>query len=120
MKKTYDFSGGTRGAVVPAAARGQTPITLPLDDKVIDWFRRQVNDAGGRDYLVLINAVPREHIQHRSGHLVEETLRKVIREELRAGDFAALDLEHIAGEIEDVGNCPWAVEQVLAAEFYPV
>lgn len=84
MKKTYDFSKGTRGSVVAAANPGQTPITLPLDDEVIDWFRQQVNDAGGGDYLVLINAVLREHIRRSSGHLLEETLRRVIREELRA------------------------------------
>lgn len=84
MKKTYDFSKGTRGAVVPAAAPGQTPVTLPLDDEVIDWFRQQVNDAGGGDYLVLINTVLREHIRRRSDDLLEETLRKIIREELGA------------------------------------
>ena len=84
MKKTYDFSEGTRGAVVPSAAPGQTPITLTLDDEVIEWFRQQVNDAGGGDYLVLINAVLREHIRRRADGPLEETLRKVIREELRA------------------------------------
>jgi uncharacterized protein (DUF4415 family) len=84
MKKTYDFSEGRRGAVAPPTNPGQTPITLPLDDEVVDWFRQQVNDAGGGDYLVLINAVLREHIRRSSGDLLEETLRKVIREELRA------------------------------------
>lgn len=83
MKKTFDFSAAKRGPVV-AATPGQTPVTLPLDDDVIDWFRRQVNDAGGGDYPTLINAALREHIQRRSGDLLEETLRKVIREELRA------------------------------------
>jgi len=84
MKKTYNFSEGRRGAVAPPTNPGQTPITLPLDDEVVDWFRQQVNDAGGGDYLVLINAVLREHIRRSSGDLLEETLRKVIREELRA------------------------------------
>jgi hypothetical protein len=51
---------------------------------VIDWFRQQVNDAGGGDYQALINAVLREHIRRREGTDLEETLRKVIREELRA------------------------------------
>ncbi len=83
MKKTYDFCDGARGAVAPANP-GQTAITLPLDDEVIEWFRQQVNDAGGGDYLVLINAALREHIRPRSGDPLEETLRKVIREELRA------------------------------------
>ncbi|HSO83244.1 BrnA antitoxin family protein [Thiocapsa sp.] len=83
MKKTYDFSSGKRGAVVPAPP-GRTEIMLHLDDEVIAWFRRQVTDAGGGDYQALINAALREHIQRRSGDLLEDTLRKVIREERRA------------------------------------
>jgi uncharacterized protein (DUF4415 family) len=83
MKKTYDFSTAARGPVV-APASGQTAITLPLDDDVIAWFRQRVNEAGGGDYQHLINVALREHIQRRSGDGIEETLRKVIREELRA------------------------------------
>ena len=83
MNKSHDFAAGTRGPILPPAP-GQTPITLCLDDAVIDWFRQQVNDAGGGDYQALINAVLREHIGRREGTDLEETLRKVIREELRA------------------------------------
>jgi uncharacterized protein (DUF4415 family) len=83
MKKTYDFSAGKLGPIAPAAP-GRTPITLHLDDKVIDWFRQQVNDANGGDYQALINAALCEHIRRRSNDELEETLRKVIREELRA------------------------------------
>lgn len=83
MNTSHDFSAGTRGPILPPAP-GQTPITLRLDDAVIDWFRQQVNDAGGGDYQALINAVLREHIRRREGTDLEETLRKVIREELRA------------------------------------
>jgi hypothetical protein len=83
MKSTYDFSVGTRGPIVPPAP-GQTPITVRLDDEVIDWFRRQVNDAGGGDYQAMINAALREHIRRREGTDLVDTLRQVIREELRA------------------------------------
>jgi uncharacterized protein (DUF4415 family) len=83
MKKIYDFSTGKRGPVVPAEL-DQSPITLYLDNEVIDWFRQQINNAGGGDFQALINATLREHIQRSSGELLEETLRKLIREELRA------------------------------------
>ena len=83
MTKTYDFSAGSRGPVVPFAP-GQTPITLRLDDDLIDWFRRQVNDAGGGDYQTMINAALREYIRRCEGTDLAETLRQVMREELRA------------------------------------
>ncbi len=83
MTKRYDFSAGTRGPVVPPEP-GQTPITLRLDDDVIEWFRRQVNDAGGGNYQAMINTALREHIRRREGTDLAETLRRVIREELRA------------------------------------
>ena len=83
MKSSYDFSAGNRGSVVHAAP-GRSAITLRLDDDVIDWFRQQVNAAGGGNYESLINTALREHIQCQGHALLEQTLRKVIREELRA------------------------------------
>jgi len=83
MTTSYDFSTGKRGSVVQAPS-GLTEIKLLLDDEVIDWFRQQVNEAGGGDYQALINAALREHIHRRSTDPLEETLRRVIREELRA------------------------------------
>ena len=83
MKTSYDFSTGKRGPVTQPSP-GHTEITLLLDDEVIAWFRQQVNSSGGGDYQALINAALREHIRHRSTEPLEETLRRVIREELRA------------------------------------
>jgi hypothetical protein len=80
MRDEYDFSGGTRGAIVPPAP-GKTRITIRLDDEVIDWFRRQVEVAGGGNYQALINDALREHIG-RFREPLEETLRRVVREEL--------------------------------------
>jgi uncharacterized protein (DUF4415 family) len=80
MKKQYDFSRGKRGAVVPAPP-GKTRITIRLDDDVLDWFRGQVHAAGGGNYQTLINAALREYIAHRHEPL-EDTLRRVLREEL--------------------------------------
>lgn len=81
MRKRYDFSKATRGAVVPTSP-GKTRITIRLDDDVIDWFRDQVEQAGGGNYQTLINAALREHISLRREPL-EEILRRVIRQELR-------------------------------------
>ena len=79
MKAEYDFSKARRGAVVRAAP-GKTRITIRLDAEVIDWFRTQVNEAGGGNYQSLINEALKDHIQQ---HGLERTLRKLIREELR-------------------------------------
>jgi uncharacterized protein (DUF4415 family) len=79
MKPEYDFSKARRGAIVPAAP-GKTRITIRLDTDVIDWFKAQVNNAGGGNYQSLINEALKSHIQQ---YGLERTLRKVIREELR-------------------------------------
>lgn len=79
MKTEYDFSKARRGAVVPAAS-GKTRVTIRLDTETIDWFRAQVNEAGGGNYQSLINEALKGHIQK---HGLERTLRKLIREELR-------------------------------------
>jgi uncharacterized protein (DUF4415 family) len=80
MKNEYDFSGGRRGAADPAPA-GKTRITIRLDDDVLAWFRAQMEAAGGGDYQTLINAALREHVGQQREPL-EETLRRVVREEL--------------------------------------
>ena len=81
MKKEYDFSKGKRGAVVPAPS-GKTRITIRLDDDVLDWFRDQVEKAGGGNYQSLINSALQDFVK-RSREPLETTLRRVIREELR-------------------------------------
>ena len=81
MKREYHFKNGKRGAVVRPAA-GKTRITIRIDDDVLAWFKDEVREAGGGKYQSLINAALREHIAHQEEPL-EDTLRKVIREELR-------------------------------------
>lgn len=81
MRKEYDFSKGTRGAVVQPDP-GKTRITIRLDGEVIDWFRDQVNAAGGGNYQTLINKALREYIGARA-EPIEKTIRRVVREELR-------------------------------------
>lgn len=77
----YDFSKGRRGAVVKAPA-GKTRITIRLDNDILAWFRREVHRAGGGNYQSLINQALRAHIERRP-EVLAETLRRVIREEVR-------------------------------------
>ena len=83
MRKEYDFSQAKRGPVVPIPS-GKTRVTIRLDDDIIQWFKDQVHAAGGGNYQTLINTALREYIGKQREPL-EETLRRVIREELRAG-----------------------------------
>ncbi len=81
MRKAYDFSKAKRGPVVKAPV-GKTRITIRLDDELIEWFKSEVDAAGGGNYQSLINAALREHMKRRREPL-EATLRRVLREELR-------------------------------------
>ncbi len=56
-------------------------ITIRLDGDIIEYFKKQVNDAGGGNYQTLLNDALRNYIQSETESL-EDTLRKVIREEL--------------------------------------
>lgn len=81
MRREYDFRKGKRGAVV-RVPKGKTRITIRLDDDLLEWFRRQVDLAGGGNYQTLINDALRQHLQ-RVQEPLEDTLRRVIREEMR-------------------------------------
>ena len=82
MRKEYDFRKGRRGAVIPVPA-GKTRITIRLDEDVLMWFRAQVHAMGGGNYQTLINQALRQYVSSRREPL-EDTLRRVFREELRA------------------------------------
>lgn len=82
MKAEYNFSQGKRGALDPLPV-GKTRITIRLDDEILEWFRQQVTKAGGGNYQTLINNVLREYVTQQR-EPIEETLRRVLREELRA------------------------------------
>lgn len=57
MKETYDFSEGTRGAVVPSTDK--TRVTMYFDDDVLEAFRAKAC-AEGRGYQTMINEVMRK------------------------------------------------------------
>ena len=76
-----DFSKGKRGAVVKADPN-KVRITIRLDGDIIEHFKKRVHDAGGGNYQTLLNDALRSLIQSETEPL-EDTLRKVIREELK-------------------------------------
>ncbi len=76
-----DFSKGKRGAVVKADPN-KIRITIRLDGDIIEYFKKRVHDAGGGNYQTLLNDALRKYIQSETEPL-EESLRKVIREELQ-------------------------------------
>ncbi len=78
MKAEYDFSKAKRGAVVPQT--GKTRITMYLNDAILEEFRRRA-DAAGKGYQTMLNDALGEYLAKDSGKL-EETLRRVIREEM--------------------------------------
>jgi uncharacterized protein (DUF4415 family) len=80
QRKGVDFSGGRRGAVLPPA-KGKTRITIRLDTELLDWFREEVDRAGGGNYQTLINDALRQHVEGKRENL-EDTLRRVLHEEL--------------------------------------
>ena len=80
MRKSYDFSKAKRGAVV-RAEKGKARITIRIDQDTLDWFREQVNVAGG-NYQTLINEALKQHVRNQREPL-EATLRRVIRQEIK-------------------------------------
>lgn len=89
MEASYDFSKGKRGAIDPIPT-GKTRITIRLDDDVLAWFREQVHLAGGGNYQTLINLALRQHIEHQQEPM-EDTFRRVLREELGRGTVPIAD-----------------------------
>jgi uncharacterized protein (DUF4415 family) len=81
MKKDYDFSKTKRGAVI--SQRGKTRITIYLDDEIIDEFRERADEAGS-GYQTMINEALREYLSKSSKPIDEDSLRKILREELQA------------------------------------
>jgi len=83
MKNQYDFSKGKRGAVAKVPP-GKTRITIRLDNDILEWFRARAHAAGGGNYQSMINGALRDYVGQGLEEL-EDTLRRVVREELGTG-----------------------------------
>jgi uncharacterized protein (DUF4415 family) len=80
MKDEYDFTDGTRGAVVEQT--GKTRITIFLDDDILAAFRERATQTG-KGYQTLINEALRTSMSPESAPLTAETLRRILHEEFR-------------------------------------
>ncbi len=73
-----DFKNAVHRVGLKPLSQKKQKINIALDPDVVAWFKQQ---AGGRGYQTLINATLREAMQKKT---IEETIRQVIREELRS------------------------------------
>ena len=81
MKAEYDFSEAKRGAVVPQT--GKTRITIYIDDDILEEFREKA-DKAGKGYQTMMNEALRNYLGKSEKPLNEETLRRILQEELQA------------------------------------
>lgn len=87
MRKQCDFSKAKRASTVPhlarlrAEAKGKTRITIMLDNDLLMTFKAKA-ESEGTGYQTLINQTLRRAAGAVS--VDEVTLRRVIREELKA------------------------------------
>jgi metal-responsive CopG/Arc/MetJ family transcriptional regulator len=58
-------------------------ITIRIDADIVDYFKERVHKAGGGNYPTMINSALRQYLDKKQTPMNEETLRRVIREELR-------------------------------------
>ena len=85
MRDEYDFSSAKRAKDIPHLAKlqeemsGKSRITIMLDNDILAAYRSRAKDEG-IGYQTLINQTLRQTIGSRP--VDEETLRKVLREEL--------------------------------------
>ncbi|MBF0311160.1 MAG: BrnA antitoxin family protein [Magnetococcales bacterium] len=79
-KEGFDFSNARRGPILPQTGNKER-ITIRIDADILDWFRGYVEKAGGGNYQTMMNDALREYVE-RNREPLEETLRRVIREEL--------------------------------------
>ena len=82
MRDEYDFRKGKRGLGIPPDPN-KVRITIRLDADIVNYIKGQVHTAGHGNYQTMINSVLREYLNKRQEPLDENTLRRVIREELR-------------------------------------
>lgn len=86
MRDEYNFSKGKRGRVLPPPQEPESKarITIRIDQDILDRFLKMAEESGGATgYQTLINAALREYLEGKAPRF-EETLRRIIREELKA------------------------------------
>jgi uncharacterized protein (DUF4415 family) len=83
--RDIDLSRAKRGPVI-GPEPGKRKISIRLDNRVIEHFRRVVEESGGGNYQTLINDALVAHIQQGA---VLDVFRRVVREEISSGKAKA-------------------------------
>lgn len=76
--RDVSFSRARRGQVVKPEP-GKTKISIRLDNFILEYFRKAVDESGGGSYQTLINDALLSFIHQQS---VLEAVRHVVREEM--------------------------------------
>jgi uncharacterized protein (DUF4415 family) len=72
----------------PPVEPGKVRITIRLDEDLVDYFGMLADQSGGKaGYQTLINSALREYVEGKTPKW-EDTLRRVIREEMRRNSAA--------------------------------
>lgn len=79
MRAEYDFSKGTRKALIQHT--GKTRISIFIDNAVLEGFRARAEDAG-TGYQTMMNQALRQYLAETERPLTEGRLREILREEL--------------------------------------
>lgn len=83
MLAGYDFRHAKCSPVIPLA-KNKIKITIRLDERIIKWFKDRVHKQGGGNYQTIINQALSDYILDQENETIEDKLRRVIREEIRA------------------------------------
>lgn len=81
MKKEYDFSKARQGAVIPQK-KGKSRITIYIDDDILEEFRNRA-DKAGHGYQTMMNEALRDYLGKIKTPFDEDSLRRILREELQ-------------------------------------
>jgi len=61
MREEYDFSKAK--LVIPPQDPRKTRITIRIDTKILKWFWKRVDEAGGGNYQTMINDILKKYIE---------------------------------------------------------
>lgn len=79
MKDEYNFSKGKRGSIV--SNKGKTPITLYIDDSILNEFRSRAENSGTGYQTMMNEALKGYLVKATEQPVTESVLRQILKEE---------------------------------------
>jgi BrnA antitoxin of type II toxin-antitoxin system len=77
MRAEYDFSKGTRGALI--STTGKTRISIFIDNAILATFRQRA-EAAGVGYQTMMNEALKQYLAETTKPLTEKRLREILVE----------------------------------------